>query len=740
MNGNEMIDYLDTCMMQSGNKGNNGRRDRNSSTRNTHKNHTGGDYSDYHDSIDRHSVPMYTQKGSYFKKRVRGDRYVGGDSSEYNSRKKRKKTKDVGYDDEYKERKRYNREDDDEQNDSDQNSEVDVVEPCIRRDYKETESTTNSSYIFFDDDIPRDRESDESTQSNKRDLDDDLIANYDRKMSGEDNDDDDKNNVDMNGDFNTYFDSNFDHDNDLFRAAESDAQRRNMPNTNTQHSRNTKHSHPNSSHQNKGKIPKSQQNQKNKVRAKDHANQPVKANQAINVDSKKKIKNTPIGLEKMELEMIYHKKKLHTKLTNILDDTDDDDDAVVVNKSNFKKPNSSENNKREKSTSSSNKNNDAINYMKPKCGYKSDGYNHLLKMIGISEMNHHESAHDYNQSVNGNMDIDIESRKSFDRSKDSSSSNISISSQEAQKGANMDNKGDDDISTDTLSNHSFSGSKKHQNHNEMCTYDLEPKGVEVESIDEEEEEVERDRHRLSLGNIDKDMISFLQNGFKNDLRNSGMCIKKFLSTICPLCAYGSKDLKGQYNIELEKIKQLYRNKVLSADPETLAAVLCFTWNNTLFKPITRKGIPFMPLLYEIALDHIKKPHIIDAALIAKKEIESLRTIKNGLEQMIFVIEEEEEENEESDKRNESSKTQSRKRKASSNNTTRKFENKDDIEESDKPRKRIKYNPQALRDYILVSDKMRTWIHSKRNNTIFLTKRRQCFMNTDNSNSQIQLSS
>jgi hypothetical protein len=215
-----------------------------------------------------------------------------------------------------------------------------------------------------------------------------------------------------------------------------------------------------------------------------------------------------------------------------------------------------------------------------------------------------------------------------------------------------------------------------------------------------------------------------------------------------LCAYGSKDVKGPYLIEIEKIKQVYRRKVLSSPPDTLATLLCFLWNNRIYNPLRLQGKPILPLLYEMALDHVKKPHIPDSSLIAKKQIDSLLTIQNALKQIMFSMEKEKEENkmdleDNSDNEEDEDEDELNSSRSSSkiNKKSKKIKKKNSkIKKADTKTTcgSLKYSSLVLKDYLTVSDRLHKWIGTKRGDSVYNSQKKSAVFGTDNSNFVISM--
>lgn len=243
--------------------------------------------------------------------------------------------------------------------------------------------------------------------------------------------------------------------------------------------------------------------------------------------------------------------------------------------------------------------------------------------------------------------------------------------------------------------------------------------------------------------LDVGTYTYVQNHFCKDLKDAKIDVGTFLQKVCPLCAYGSKDVKGPYLIEIEKVKQVYRRKVLSTPPDTLATLLCFLWNNRIYNPLRMQGKPILPFLYEMALDHVKKPHIPDGTLIAKKTIDSLLTIQNALKQIMFSVEKEKEENEmdlEDNSDNEEGEDEdqlnSTKSTSKINKKSKKIKKKNskvrkiDIKNTSGS---LKYSSLVLKDYLTVSDKLHKWIGTKRGDSVYNSQKKSAVFGTDNSN-------
>lgn len=269
----------------------------------------------------------------------------------------------------------------------------------------------------------------------------------------------------------------------------------------------------------------------------------------------------------------------------------------------------------------------------------------------------------------------------------------------------------------------------------------------------------------NLSKISPELISYVQSEFGEFMDLAHMDIGTFLSKTCPLCLYGGYSAKGSIYMEaVEQIKSVYRIKAFSSDHSTLAIKLCTIWNSQIFLPLIEKGVQILPCLYEVILDHIKRPHVIDATLIAKSEVDDISSMQMGLKQLIFyrvkVVEKEikpakggktssgdsMEEQSDTENINEiESSSSSSSNSSSSSSTDSSMESESSVQQKRRKITRVtestRYNPAAMRDFVMLSRLKLSWLHSKRTDTVFntqgRTKRKDVF-NPHNANTTITL--
>lgn len=272
---------------------------------------------------------------------------------------------------------------------------------------------------------------------------------------------------------------------------------------------------------------------------------------------------------------------------------------------------------------------------------------------------------------------------------------------------------------------------------------------------------------VNLSRVSPQLLSYVQSEFGELMDLAHMDVSTFLSKTCPLCLYGGYSAKGSIYMEaVEQIKAVYRTKAFSSDHSTLAIKLCSIWNTQVFLPLIKKGVQILPCLYEVILDHIKRPHIIDATLVAKSEVDDITSMQMGLKQLIFykvkIVEEEKipaerantnidpnarDEIEEGDRQENINESESSSASSSSSDSADASIESDSVPTSSNGRtvtritESTRYNPAAMRDYVMLSRLKLSWLHSKRTDTVFnaqgRTKRKDVF-NPHNSNTTIRL--
>jgi len=408
----------------------------------------------------------------------------------------------------------------------------------------------------------------------------------------------------------------------------------------------------------------------------------------------------PLSLSEMEMESVYHIRDLHKKVkswceedpsNNVQPQTPD-----VLHKKSPDRTNKSDENINRKGRSNS---------QRPNGVYSSHGFNNLMLLL------------------EGRQTDELSNK---DKPKDDTSSSSS---------QNEDNNQDEQSSEiETVGfGHDYAAKKV----------------VYKESLDAPSKRPvndvsSNDFKGLCAGNLTEHITKTLKERFGTKLTLANMSIEKMLTNVCPLCSYGCKDIRGIYATEITKIKNLYKRNFMSTSAESLAATLVFTWNTRVFEPIFKKGFAFMPLTYEMALDHIKRPHQIDAAFVAKKEIEDLTSMGQALKSMLFVRIEKEEDTDNiihHSNGNMGSTTSNGKDHAKTDKDLSDNAPENGQETSKTSKKKIikhTYNSQTLKDILLVSSATRNWIHSRRSDTVFNRKRTQGFMGTENSSTFIQL--
>lgn len=257
----------------------------------------------------------------------------------------------------------------------------------------------------------------------------------------------------------------------------------------------------------------------------------------------------------------------------------------------------------------------------------------------------------------------------------------------------------------------------------------------------------------NVSQISSNLVNYIQSEFGDILDIAHMDIGTFLAKTCPCCLYGGYSAKGTVYMEaIEEIKDIYRRKAFSTDHSTLAISLCNIWNTQVFTPLVEAGVKILPFIYEIILDHIKRPHVIDATLMAKSEVDDITSMQMGIKQMIFqkvisteTIEVDDENQSMSENNNNIIESRS------SNDSSTSSDESEVVEIVPQQKKRLvvrtfettKYNTRALDDYMKLSRLKLFWLHSKKHDTVFNAqgrKKQKNVFNPHNSQTTLRISS
>lgn len=215
------------------------------------------------------------------------------------------------------------------------------------------------------------------------------------------------------------------------------------------------------------------------------------------------------------------------------------------------------------------------------------------------------------------------------------------------------------------------------------------------------------------GNILNEYNSnFVKKHFSIYMGSTGKDVDDLIKDTCPMCTFGGLNIRGRIGIEIERTKQVYRKKAMSAHNKSLAYLLSQMWNTRVFDTAVKLDVPMLPLTVEKAYEHISKPHVLDRAIVAKCDITKLNDIEDILCDRLFFV-----------------KSTVRTTKTKTKNGSEKSKSVTDSE--------LTYRPQVLRDLLLVVERKRRLMLVRKGDSIFTTSSKKVLTGSDNSQLRIK---
>jgi hypothetical protein len=129
---------------------------------------------------------------------------------------------------------------------------------------------------------------------------------------------------------------------------------------------------------------------------------------------------------------------------------------------------------------------------------------------------------------------------------------------------------------------------------------------------------------------------YLEKMFGELVQDANMGMEQFLDFFCPLCGFGNLlNFDRVSATAYRDVMNMAEVGIMFVRRETLAVILCESWNTNVYRPMRARNKRILPLTYEMAFNHIDKPHRPDPRPDHRRDIEELNMLKGTLGKMMF---------------------------------------------------------------------------------------------------------